>query len=348
MFGTAYAIRRYFPMMRIDYVRVPGRRWVQDPDKRFDTTIELRGSLFTTLPKAIAAIRENLPKSFHLPPGQDTRQDLPLIPDKVIREAVVNAVMHRTYRIHGPLLIIRYENRIEIRNPGHSLKAPEKFGEPGSHPRNPRIAAVLHDTDYAETKGSGIRVMREKMEMANLFPPHLESDRVGDQFIVHLLFHHFVSQEAFDWLAHFPEANFTPQDFRAMVFLRETGAIDNSAYRDINKGSDTLTVSSRLRKLRSLGLLEMKGKGSVTYYVPTDKLLAPVTQALNHNPANLSLPTNLPGLPTNLPGLPTNLPGLPTNLDGVPEDIKTLIRNIGKRADTTAIEHVILKLCEWK
>ena len=62
LFGTAYAIRRYFPMTRIDYVRVPGRRWVQDPDNRFDTTIKLRGSLFTTLPKAIAAIRDDLPK----------------------------------------------------------------------------------------------------------------------------------------------------------------------------------------------------------------------------------------------------------------------------------------------
>ena len=65
--------------------------------------------------------------------------------------------------------------------PGYSLKAPDKFGEPGSQTRNPRIAAVLHDTDYAEAKGSGIRVMREKMEAANLFPPHLESDRVGDR-----------------------------------------------------------------------------------------------------------------------------------------------------------------------
>lgn len=41
LFGTAPALRRCFPMMRIDYIRVPGRQWVEDPDHRFDT-LEIR------------------------------------------------------------------------------------------------------------------------------------------------------------------------------------------------------------------------------------------------------------------------------------------------------------------
>ena len=53
--------------------------------------------------------------------------------------------MHRSYRIHGAIQIIRYANRLEIRNPGHSIKAEEQLGEPGSETRNPRIAAVLHE-----------------------------------------------------------------------------------------------------------------------------------------------------------------------------------------------------------
>lgn len=58
-----------------------------------------------------------------------------------------------------------------VAQPGYSLKSPEHLGEPGSEPRNPRIAAVLHETRFAETKGSGIRVMRETMEQAGLTPP---------------------------------------------------------------------------------------------------------------------------------------------------------------------------------
>jgi ATP-dependent DNA helicase RecG len=54
--------------------------------------------------------------------------------------------MHRSYRSHSPVQIIRYANRLEIRNPGFSLKSPEHLGEPGSQPRNPKIAAVLHET----------------------------------------------------------------------------------------------------------------------------------------------------------------------------------------------------------
>ena len=40
------------------------------------------------------------------------------IPDVVLREAVVNAIAHRDYTIEGPIRIIVYENRVEVRTPG--------------------------------------------------------------------------------------------------------------------------------------------------------------------------------------------------------------------------------------
>ena len=67
--------------------------------------------------------------------------------------------------------------QVEIRNPGFSLKSQDHLDEPGSQLRNPKIAAALYDTRLAETKGSGIRVMRESMEQAGLTPPLFESDR---------------------------------------------------------------------------------------------------------------------------------------------------------------------------
>lgn len=57
------------------------------------------------------------------------------------------------------------------------------------------------------------------------------------------------------------------EEARALVFVRELGAIDNAAYRAINR-TDTLSASGHLRRLRDLGLLDMKGGGSRTYYVP--------------------------------------------------------------------------------
>ena len=266
LFGTSMALRRCFPMMRIDYIRVPGRQWVEDPDHRFDQ-IEIRAPLLLAIRRAENAVRDELTQSFSLPEGALAREDEPALPLRVIREAIVNSVMHRSYRIHGATQIIRYANRIEIRNPGHSIKTEEQLGEPGSQTRNPKIAAVLHDLNIAETKGSGIRAMRELMIQHNLLPPTFESTRQPDQFVATFLFHHFLGAEDIAWLRAITPETLTDEESRALIFVREVGAIDNAAYRSINR-TDTLNASTHLRRLRDLELLTMKGSGSQTYYIP--------------------------------------------------------------------------------
>jgi ATP-dependent DNA helicase RecG len=302
LFGKATALRRCFPMTRVDYIRVPGREWVPDPDRRFDT-VELRDPLFRLIRRAQAAVLDDLPKSFGLAEGELQRQDKPVIPLRVIREALVNALMHRSYRSHSPVQIIRYANRLEIRNPGFSLKSPEHLGEPGSQPRNPKIAAVLHETRFAETKGSGIRVMRETMEQAGLTPPLFESDRGNDQFVARYFFHHFLGADDIAWLARFRDLHLSDEEAKALIVVREAGAIDNATYRDLSK-VDTLAASQALRRLRDAGLLAQKGRGSATYYVPTERL-AVEEQALSTKVGALSSPPP-DGLSSNPPVLSTN------------------------------------------
>ncbi|MDC6167280.1 ATP-binding protein [Paucibacter sp. XJ19-41] len=329
LFGKPQALRRCFPMTRVDYIRVPGREWVPDPERRFDT-VELRDPLFRLIRRAQAAVLDDLPKGFDLKEGDLQRQDKPVIPQRVIREALVNALMHRSYRSHAPVQIIRYANRLEIRNPGFSLKSPEHLGEPGSEPRNPRIAAVLHETRFAETKGSGIRVMRETMERAGLTPPLFESDRGNDQFVARYFFHHFLGADDIAWLAQFRDAQLSSDEAKALIVVREAGAIDNAAYRALSK-VDTLAASAALRRLRDAGLLQQKGRGSATYYVPAERLglgeraaADGADDALSSNPRGLSsksvaLSTNPQGLSTNLAGLSTN-PEIPLSTQSTPED----------------------------
>lgn len=190
-----------------------------------------------------------------------------MLPVRVLREAIVNAVMHRSYRIHGTIQILRYANRLEIRNPGHSLKAEEQLGDRGSQTRNPRIAAVMHEVHLAETKGSGIRAMRELMLAHDLLPPTFESSRRENQFVATFLFHHFLGETDLLWLRQLTTEKLSDEEARALVFVREVGAIDNAAYRTINH-TDTLQASAHLRRLRDLEILAMKGAGSRTYYVP--------------------------------------------------------------------------------
>ena len=363
LFGKPQTLRRCFPMTRVDYIRVPGRDWVPDPDRRFDT-IELRDPLFRLIRRAQAAVLDDMPKGFALHEGDLQRQDKPVIPQRVIREALVNALMHRSYRSHSPVQVIRYANRLEIRNPGFSLKSPEHLGEPGSEPRNPRIAAVLHETRFAETKGSGIRVMRDTMEQAGLTPPLFESDRSSDQFVARYFFHHFLGADDVAWLARFKDAQLTPDEAKALVVVREAGAIDNASYRALNK-VDTLNASAALRRLRDAGLLTQKGRGSATYYLPTERLgLGDATAANSADSADSALsskPTTQPpqggGLSSNPGALSSKPGGLSSNplgsqeatraalLDDLPGSLAARLGAIGQRHPPQDIQDLVVALC---
>ena len=142
LFGNSKVLRSKLPMMRVDYIRVPGNQWVENPDDRFITT-DMRGPLILLVYRLINAINDDLPKGFLLPDNSLQAKSVGL-PIKALREAIVNALIHRSYRVHRPTQVIRYDNRIEIINPGYSLKAEDQLGKPGSETRNPFIASVFH------------------------------------------------------------------------------------------------------------------------------------------------------------------------------------------------------------
>ena len=322
-------------------------QWIKDPDRRFDT-VEIRAPLIRAIQRIRSAILDDLPKAFSLPAGEIQGQEIPLLPDRVIREVVANAVMHRDYRVHGSIQIIRYANRLEVRNPGYSLKAEERLGEPGSETRNPKIAAILHDVKYAETKGSGIRVMRELMDERNLSMPLLQSDRTGNSFLVMLLFHHFLSQEDLDWLKSFEHDSLNDEEMKAMISAREVGAIDNSTYRDINRGSDTLSASKHLRKLCDSGLLEKKGQGPATYYIPTNRAL----EKWPPNTASDSKTQEVARETTKLDGKTTKLDDKSTKLDEelpmLPSEIRRLIDSLGGKGNLSTAFDAVVALLKWK
>lgn len=281
-----------------------------------------------------------------MPEGALASEDEPTLPLRVIREAVVNAVMHRSYRIHGAIQIIRYANRLEIRNPGHSIKAEEQLGEPGSETRNPRIAAVLHEVNIAETKGSGIRAMRELMIAQDLLPPTFESSRRPDQFVATFLFHHFLGSNDLIWLRALTLEAISDEESRALVFVRELGAIDNAAYRAINR-TDTLNASGHLRRLRDLELLEMKGAGSRTYYVPGAKFVA---QPPGNPAVGVSGNPHHPAQNTHQALANTHQPSANTHqlrID-LPENLRAKMPGSGTKPRKGVVQTLILELCAWR
>jgi len=265
-FGKQQSIRRLFPSHRVDYIRVQGNQWVTDPDNPFES-IDMRGPLLTLVPRVIGAIADDLPKAHRM--NNDVsgkRTESPVIPTRVVREAVVNSLMHRSYQINKPVQIIRYSNRVEIRNPGYSLKSEDRFEDSGSTQRNPSIAEILHETRLAETKGTGMKVMRQKMAQAGLAAPSFETSRESDEFSVTFLFHHFLDERDLEWLTSFKGLELTEDQMQALIFVREVGAISNSVYRSLTQ-TDTLVASRNLRKLRTMDLLSEQGSGARTSYV---------------------------------------------------------------------------------
>lgn len=111
------------------------------------------------------------------------RRDIPDYPVVAIREALVNAIMHRDYShesLGTAIQVSMFDDRLEIMNPG-GLYGPvsiETLGKAGiSATRNLRLAEILEAmrSQYggmiAENRGSGIEVMRQALADAGMEPP---------------------------------------------------------------------------------------------------------------------------------------------------------------------------------
>ncbi len=274
VFGKQMSLRRLVPSFRVDYIRISGNQWLADGDNRFEQTIDMRGPLILMVNKACSAVMDDLPKGFELKKDSMQASTPAILPNKVLREAIVNSYIHRSNRVNQPIQIIRYSNRIEIHNPGYSLKPQDDWGEPGSMLRNPRISEIFHDTNLAETKGTGIGAMRRLMKEAGLMPPTFESNHEANKFTARLLLHHFLSKENMEWLAQYAEFDLVNEQKLALVFVREVGAIDNATYRQLDSSITHARARLEIHKLCDLGFLEKKGQGRNTYYIRTSKVVS--------------------------------------------------------------------------
>ncbi|MDY0071115.1 MAG: ATP-binding protein [Thauera sp.] len=335
LFGKPMALRRMLPMVRIDYIRVPGMEWIEDPHNRFQS-IDIRKPLVLALPQAEASVVDELPKGFYLPEGSMHSVQEPIVPRKVIREAIANAVMHRTYTKHNPIQIIRYSNRIEVRNAGHSLKPMAQLGNPGSWPRNPLLGSVLRDLNLAENKGSGIRTMRRLAADAGLTLPEFQSDREADTFCVTLFLHNLLTEDDHAWLRSLTPDPLDEDETKVLIYARATGAVDNTACRDFS-GLDTLTASRVLRRLRDKGLLDKQGGGNRTYYV----LRGPAMPA----PPDMAACNPGPAAGGDLPASMGGLPQSPHAWPDLPPELQLRIDNAGAKPRQAEVRALLLELC---
>lgn len=195
------------------------------------------------------------------------RIDEPEYPSEVLREAIVNAIVHRDYSIAGEAVrIFYYPDRIEIRNPGlllPGLTIEDLYqGRSRSRLRNPIIASVLRDLPggYMERMGSGVRFMLDRMR--DLGYPHPDFREMGE-FI--LTFHR--REETLSTPGLPIETNILETRYKQLLeYLHQHGTITNKQYRTLTGISET-TALRDLETLLERGAIRAIGKGRSRHYI---------------------------------------------------------------------------------
>jgi len=111
---------------------------------------------------------------------RETRTDAPIsydVPQRAIKEAIVNAVAHRDYYSNGSVEVRVFADRVEILNPGELPPGKDVawlMGEHVSIPANPLIAEAFYQTRYIDRAGSGIDDMMDACRSDGLPLPEIK------------------------------------------------------------------------------------------------------------------------------------------------------------------------------
>ena len=106
------------------------------------------------------------------------RIDIRDYPEYAIREAVLNAIIHRNYNFSGSILISVFDNRIEIVSLGGLMSGItiNDILSGVSQPRNENLANVFYRLKYVESYGTGIGRMLDIYKEFNMQPEFINTE----------------------------------------------------------------------------------------------------------------------------------------------------------------------------
>ena len=173
LFPQYSVIASVVPGTEIGELGEAGERFLDD--KRID------GTLSQMLDEGVSFVARNM-KNRVVVDESGKRADKKEYPLKAVREALLNALVHRDYSIHtenAPIRLLMFSDRLEIENPGglYGRGTLEQLGKAALDVRNPYIAGALELFIQSENRYSGIPTMRREMRLSSLKPPVFESQR---------------------------------------------------------------------------------------------------------------------------------------------------------------------------
>ena len=122
-----------------------------------DTWKRVGGPLWEVADEVYREIMEHVPKGEVY--GGTRRYDIPALPPEAVREAVVNALVHRNYVHFSEVFVEINGGKIVIKNPG-SFPPGVSPDDPRPKPRNPLLYELMYQMGYVERRGRGLELIR--------------------------------------------------------------------------------------------------------------------------------------------------------------------------------------------
>lgn len=274
--------QEFFPQLFVSFVVLPGLRMGEiAPDgRRFLDNETITGPIPSMVADVVAvAIRNMRAGAIVTGVGREDRYDYPL---GVIRELIVNALMHRDYSpaARGAQVQVElYPDRLVVASPG-GLFGPITIADLGSeeHPstsRNQTLAAMLADVEVpgsrgealCENRGSGLLSVLAELRRAGMSPP--EFDVRPGRVTVTVPQHALLAPETVAWIGSLRRTGLSDEQHLALAMMRTVGRVTNAMLQAW--GVDRFSAGHALKDLVGRGLaVSTGGRRYASYHLVED------------------------------------------------------------------------------
>lgn len=242
---------------------------------------ELKGNLMENVKQAMIFLKMHLPLRYEIKGLK--RKEFLEIPEEALREAILNAIIHRDYHFDTAWITVEiYRDRVEISDPGGLPPGmhPEDLGKKSVH-RNKIIADLFHRMGEVEKAGSGINRIRDLLATSGLSEPGFEFksfftiifDR-KPQVITELTDSEMLLKRAYDGVNEgVGDGVNEGVKLRLSKELIEIHARKSITRRDIEKlfNVSTATAERDIAMLKDVNLIRFEGAPKTGKYVLTEK-----------------------------------------------------------------------------
>jgi ATP-dependent DNA helicase RecG len=252
LFGKEEHLLPHYPQCLLRMARFKGKTKSTFIDNRQE-----HGHAFDLFQRAQRFLRDHLPVAGRVLPNVYEREDDPLYPPRALREALANALCHRSYTTAGGSVgVAIYDDRLEITSSGplpEGITVEDLTRPHTSKPRNELIAGVFHRRGIIEQWGTGTLRMAEATEEAGLPPPEFEER--GGEVVVRFRPTRYVAPSR---TTH----DLTPLQRDLLQALGDGGPMALSAIMErLDTDAAERTVQKDLGILRDLAMIELRGHG---------------------------------------------------------------------------------------